>query len=191
MVNYVVAQLPFLDLESAEDYRDFIIAQAGFQPSIRTIQDSPIVVTVVEADTQEQARAINRLLQELKWNNRTPEVVTSIQPNKTSVPTSSEVPITVGITPATREETESEKAYREAYRKTEAFRLSQQRYAQSDMGKAAERRYEQSEKGKETRKRYFDSPKGKEARKRYLERRRLKELAARAGIEYNDTSKLS
>jgi hypothetical protein len=186
MVTYVVAQLPFYDKESAEDYRDHIISQAGFEPSIRLVNNTPVVVTVVEAATMEQARAVNRLLQELKWNERTPQVITSSQPQASEVPKAENILITVGITPATREETESEKIYREAYRKTEAFRLSQQRYAQSANGRAAERRYEQSDKGKEARTRYFNSEKGKEARKRYLERRRMKDLAAKAGVELND-----
>lgn len=173
MIAYVVAQLPFRERESAEDYQQHLYSETGIDPVIREIEGNYIVVLVSKTESVEQARALNRLLSELPWNERHPQVVVSQFLDGSNVPGANEVPITVGITPATREETEKERAYRVAYRKTEAFKRAQQRYQQSSEGRAAQRRYEQSEKGKEARKKYFQSDKYKAARRRYQEKRRM------------------
>jgi len=177
MVTFVVAQLPFREEESAEDYQQYLFAQAGIEPTIREIDGSHVVVAVVEVENMDQARAMNRLLQELVWDGRTPEVISSQQPNIEEAPKANVVPVTVGITTAVREETEKEKAYREAYRKTEAFKEAQKRYQQSSEGRSAQRRYEQSDNGKEARKKYFQSYKYKASRQRYQEKRKMRDMS--------------
>lgn len=172
MVAFVVAQLPFREEESAKDYQEFLFSETGLDPVIREFENNSIVVTVAKFESIEQARAVNRILQDLTWNDRSPQVVISQFLDDRELD-ADDVAITVGIAPATREETEKEKAYREAYRKTDAFKEAQKKYQQSGEGRAAQRRYEQSDKGKEARNRYFQSEKYKASRRRYQEKKKM------------------
>lgn len=174
MTAYVVAQLPFKEKESAEDYQKFLFVQTGIEPVIREYLGNHVVVAVTEFEDMDEARALTRLLQELPWiDERYPEVVISQFLNDVNPLEADSVAITVGVTPATKEETEKEIEYRKAYRLTEAFRIAQKRYQQSGEGRAAQRRYEQSDKGKKSRKKYFQSAKYKASRKRYQEKRKM------------------
>jgi len=177
MTAYVVAQLPFREKESAEDYQKFLFTQTGIDPVVREYLGNYVVVAVTEFEDMDQARALTRLLQELPWiDERYPEVVISQFLNDTNPLEVDSVAITVGVTPASREETEKEREYRKAYRLTEAFRIAQKRYQQSGEGRAAQRRYEQSEGGKIARKKYFQSNKYKASRKRYQEKRKMQAM---------------
>lgn len=175
MIARVVAQLPFREEESAKDYQQFLYLQTGIEPVVREVGGNYVVVAVLQTQNIEQARAANSLLQGLTWNERHAEVVLSQFPEGADV--SGDVPITVGITPATREETEREREYRIAYRQTEAFKEAQKKYQQSTEGRAAQRRYEQSDKGKKARRRYFTSDKYKASRRRYQEKRKMGQVS--------------
>lgn len=184
MSAYVVSQMPFRDPEEAELYRLHIENEIGLVPTLREIEGAPVVVIVVQADNIDEARAMNKILQELDWKERYPQVITSTHLTEVDTPDAQEVAITVqGFTSAKKIPTAKEIQYQLEYRGTEAFKQSQKNYQQGPGGKAAQRRYAKSDQGKTARERYANSEKGKAARAAYQSRRRARMKMAKDAVE--------
>lgn len=171
----VISQMVFRTTEEAGDYQSHVFDESGLPAELRTNPQGTgyVVVTVTQAKNKEEADAVSTYLRDLKWHDRSPQVVISTQTKKGGTETTAP-PIFASLPTFTQLKPDSPKVkeYRRKYRKTQAFKSSQQKYQQSSAGRFAQKKYAETELGKSARMKYQHSEKGVAARKAYQERRK-------------------
>lgn len=180
----VLSVMRFRTTEDAGEYQD-IVTEEGFEPQLRRIDSDFAVVTAVSAEDEFEIQEAQRILSNLRFQGREPQVrVLSDEevaqarrpreaprtPTEPAVSPRARGELVTEITPTTPEKRE----FLRKYRQSATFKESQKRYQQSSAGREAQRRYAQSEVGKEKRRAYQQSEKGKKARQDFLDRQKEK-----------------